>query len=82
MNTKDGYGRTPLFLAAERGHDAIVRVLLERGEVKVNTKDRDGQTTLYMAAVKGHDAVVRLLLVGCHCARQQSAVTMPWCSSC
>ncbi|KAK4993505.1 hypothetical protein LTR50_000435 [Elasticomyces elasticus] len=56
------FGRTPLSYAAERGYEAIVRVLLETGEVDANSKDKEGLTPLSYAAIKGDEAVVRILL--------------------
>jgi hypothetical protein len=46
---------TPLLLAAARGHDSIVRILLDRGaNVRaVNRRERDA---LFMAVVYGHSA--------------------------
>ena len=55
---QDSYGRTPLSWAAERGHEAVVKLLLETGKVDVESKDKYGQTPLSWAAVRGHDAVV------------------------
>ena len=56
------YGRTPLWWAAEKGHEAVVKLLLEKG-ADVESKDRYyGQTPLSWAAEKGHEAVVKLLL--------------------
>jgi hypothetical protein len=55
-------GQTPLSWAAEKGHEAIVKLLLERG-AELETKDNNcGQTPLSWAAEKGHEAVVKLLL--------------------
>ena len=54
-------GRTPLFRAAENGHEEVVRVLLERNDVNIDAVDRYGQTPLCVAAQRGHKGVVRIL---------------------
>ncbi|KAH7175768.1 hypothetical protein EDB81DRAFT_22618 [Dactylonectria macrodidyma] len=62
IDAKDSDGRTPLSWAAERGDEAVVRLLLDGG---AHTEAPDkiwGWTPLEWAAVKGHEAVVRLLL--------------------
>ena len=53
-----------LICAAERGHDAIVQILLLRSEfdINVNLPDMQGRTALAWAAFRGHEATVRLLL--------------------
>ena len=62
LNSKDSYGRTPLSWAAENGHEAVVKLLLEKG-AELETKDKDyGQTPLSYAASRGHEALVKLLL--------------------
>jgi ankyrin repeat protein len=61
-NLKDSYGRTPLSWAAIRGHEAVVKLLLETGKVDADSKDSGGQTPLPWAAFSGHEAVVKLLL--------------------
>ena len=55
----------PLLLAAERGHEAVVQLLLAHAAVDPNQARQDGVTPLYMAAQNGHEAVVRLLLALC-----------------
>ncbi|RYO80522.1 hypothetical protein DL762_007612 [Monosporascus cannonballus] len=59
---KDSYGRTPLSWAAEKGHEAVVRLLLEKG-ADLESKDNKGQTPLLYAAEEEHEAVVNLLQV-------------------
>ncbi|KAI9763674.1 MAG: hypothetical protein M1839_006322, partial [Geoglossum umbratile] len=62
-NAIDEDGRTPLWLAAEKRHEAIVKLLLAKDGVDINSKDFEyGQTPLSRAAGGGHEAVVKLLL--------------------
>ncbi|CZS81973.1 unnamed protein product [Fusarium graminearum] len=64
LNFRDAEkGRTPMWCAAEEGHEAIVKLLLERQGVDVESKDTQyGQTPLCVAARFGHREVVRLML--------------------
>ena len=50
-----------LFIAAELGHETVVRALIELG-ADVNQAKDDGVTALYIAAEKGREAVVRALI--------------------
>lgn len=50
-----------LFMAVVKGHDTIVRKMLEHGG-DYDAKDKHGQTLLILAAAEGHAGVVRALL--------------------
>ena len=62
LELEDDDGKTPLLWAAQYGHEAVVRLLIERDGVDINAKDRDGRTPLSWAVRKGYRAVVRLLI--------------------
>ncbi|PQE18315.1 ankyrin repeat-containing protein [Rutstroemia sp. NJR-2017a WRK4] len=51
---------TPLLLAAQRGFDGAVAMLLE-SKANIEARDRSGCTPLILAAQGGHERVVRLL---------------------
>ncbi|KAF2203022.1 ankyrin, partial [Delitschia confertaspora ATCC 74209] len=55
--------RTPLWLATEGDHKAVVKLLLETEKVEVNAKDwYRSMTPLSLAAKGGDETVVKLLL--------------------
>ena len=54
-------GQTTLHLAAKKGHQGIVTMLLDRGS-NVDDTDILGNSALHAAAAGGHQAVVQLLL--------------------
>ena len=59
---KNKRGRSPLSLAAEAGHEAVIRLLLERDDINVNSEDRSDCTPLSWAIRTGHEAVAELIL--------------------
>ena len=61
LNEVDGKRRTALHRAASNGHEAVVRLLLEKG-ANFEAKNSCEKTALHCAAMGGHEAVVRLLL--------------------
>ncbi|KDO19953.1 TKL protein kinase [Saprolegnia parasitica CBS 223.65] len=54
-------GVTPIYAAAERGHDIVVKTLLG-ANAAVDRAKIDGATPLFVAAQNGHDIVVKTLL--------------------
>ncbi|KAJ4183501.1 hypothetical protein NW759_017070, partial [Fusarium solani] len=79
IDGKDSDSRTPLWWAAAKGHEAVVRLLLDRG-AHTEAADKDGWTPLWRAAANGHEAVVRLLLDrGAHTeAADKNGRTLLW----
>jgi cytohesin len=53
-------GWTPLFIVAQKGHEAVVRTLIELG-ADVNKATDNGVTPLFFAAQNGHTAIVQIL---------------------
>ncbi|KAF2831839.1 ankyrin, partial [Ophiobolus disseminans] len=62
IDLADNEGKQALCLAAENGHGASVKLLLDTDKVDVDAKTTDGSTPLLLAALGGHEAVVKLLL--------------------
>ncbi|WCR53196.1 MAG: Actin-binding protein [Wolbachia endosymbiont of Ctenocephalides orientis wCori] len=52
-HSKDKYGRTPLHLAALRGHLDVVKSLIEKG-ADAKAEDKHGHTPIHLAAENGH----------------------------
>ncbi|KAL2081971.1 hypothetical protein ACEWY4_021789 [Coilia grayii] len=64
------YGRTPLHLAAYKGHIEVVRILLKAG-CDLDIEDDGDQTALHRAAVVGNsDVISALVQEGCALERQ------------
>jgi ankyrin repeat protein len=61
-NSKDYYGRTPLWWSASNGHASVAILLLEQDNVQVNETDINGWTPLHEAARNGHKTLVEVLL--------------------
>ncbi|MGB0749576.1 MAG: ankyrin repeat domain-containing protein [Magnetospiraceae bacterium] len=61
VEARDGYGQTPLILAAVKGHGDIVDYLISRG-AKLNVTAKHGMTPLMLASLNGHGDIVKSLL--------------------
>lgn len=61
LDRPDDAGKTPLILAAGRGFDGVVKVILAHGANK-DARDIAGMSTMAHAAKKGYSAVAEQLL--------------------
>ncbi len=55
-------GHTPLHIAAQMGHAAVVRLLLQEAGADVDARTHEGITPLYVALQQGRIAVGRMLV--------------------
>jgi len=63
VNADDCMGMTALSWASLRGHDGVVKMLLEQDDVSPNQADTEyGQTPLSWAVENWHEGVVKMLL--------------------
>jgi len=63
VQATDFHGNTAISWAARRGHERVVRALLERSDVNIDTPDtRYCRTPLSWAAEHGHERVTKMLL--------------------
>ena len=60
VNAKDAYHKTPLHLAAENGHKAIVELLIRHG-ADLSARDQFNHTALDRAIEGEHEEVAELL---------------------
>ena len=51
-----------MFAACQKGHEEVVRLLVEEANAEVNKVNGNNQTPINIAAYKGHLGVVRFLL--------------------
>ncbi|KAI5783291.1 hypothetical protein FPQ18DRAFT_419515 [Pyronema domesticum] len=56
------YKKTALIYACMSGHEAIVKLLLDRKDIRVNLAEDDGWTPLMHACTEGKEGIVKLLL--------------------
>ena len=53
--------RTPMHLAAERGHTSIVEFLADKFKASVFDRTKDGSTLMHIAALNGHPETAMIL---------------------
>lgn len=46
--------RTPLHIAAEKGHTSIVEILVDKFRANVSARTKDGSTLMHIASRYGH----------------------------
>ncbi len=61
INKINEYGEIPLFIACERGNEAIVKYLIKFGAY-INTKICDDETPLFKACLNGNVVLVKYLV--------------------
>jgi ankyrin repeat protein len=61
FSSTEGFGWTPLHMAALYGYKDVAELLLAN-KAEVNAKDKGGETPLHMAAMNGQKDVAELLL--------------------
>ncbi len=62
VNAVNEYGQTPLHLAAKKGDEGVMRLLLGIPGIEVNFPDEEGRTFLYLAAENGNEKMIKVLL--------------------
>jgi ankyrin repeat protein len=62
VNATAHHGWTPLHLASKGGHSTIVKILLDKRDIRVNVTTKYYETPLSLAVEKGSDAIVAMLL--------------------
>jgi len=63
VNARGCMGMTALTWSSVKGHEEVVKLLLEREDVNPNLRDTEyGQTSLSWAAGNGHEGIVEMLL--------------------
>ena len=62
INQRDCVDNTPLVWAAIGGHERVVEMLLERGDISPDKPGEDSQTPLWFGAWNGSEGVVKMIL--------------------
>ncbi|KAL5085380.1 hypothetical protein Trisim1_010606 [Trichoderma cf. simile WF8] len=61
-DTKNLLGETPLWIAAKRRHEAVVKILAQEKSVDVNSLSNSSASLLFWASQKGYEWIVTILM--------------------
>lgn len=62
VNRSDDHGKSPLFIASQKGFIEIVKLLIQRKDIKLDKRNEKSQTPLHIACNSGSLEIVKLLV--------------------
>ncbi|WQF77080.1 Putative NACHT nucleoside triphosphatase, P-loop containing nucleoside triphosphate hydrolase [Colletotrichum destructivum] len=62
LNTRDSFGRTPLWIAAGNGRAKVVELLCQQSEVDVDSLSSSGRSPIFWPSACGNERIVTVLL--------------------
>ena len=62
INFQEIWGKTPLMIAVESGHENIVRMILGHPKIDVNKRNLNWDTALILAIHEGNRGIVQMIL--------------------
>lgn len=60
-NILDNEDRTPMHLAAERGHASVIELLCDKFKASISERTKDGSTLMHIASLNGHAECAMML---------------------
>ncbi|KAK2039645.1 ankyrin, partial [Colletotrichum somersetense] len=62
LNIKDSSSRTPLWIAASRGHTDVVKLLTQSSETDVDCLSTSQRSPIFWPSAKGNEEIVKVLV--------------------